>query len=363
MFATIADPASAPRERAPTFTPRRDPPAPGNLLIRYITAHAKAFVERRPPEQVTKDWWPEDQAVTALVRAASTPAQLGQVGWAQELARRVVNDTLTVLFPASASAALFQMSPSLAWGNEAMISVPGFAAGTTGNTSAFVAERQPIPVYQPAVTGATLLPYKLAGIMVATREVIESSNAEALITDLVRQSFGRALDEVLLDANPAAPNRPAGLRHAVAAIPASAAADPWGAFVADVSNLADAVAPVAGNAPIVFIGSAGRAIRTFVLGGLDDLSNVEVLGSNAVINDFLCVATAALVSVLGVPEVEVNKVATLTLDDAPAPDPTTPVGPERSLWQTDAYGIKCRLPISWAIRDPRGFAWTTPTGW
>jgi hypothetical protein len=352
------------RERKPpVFTPRRDPPPSGNLLIRYVTALAKSFVTRTPPEQVAQDWWPDDHGVAALVRAVSTPAQLGQVGWAQELGRRVVNDSLQVLFPSSASAALFRLCPSLTFANEAVISVPGFAAGTVGKTAVFVAERQPIPVFQPAVSSAALLPYKLAGIVVATREQIESSNAEALIADLVVQSFGRALDEVLVDGNPASPQRPAGLRNGVAAIPAASGSDAWGAFVADVSNLADAVAPVAGNAPIAFIASAGRAIRTRILGGLDDVEGVEVFGSNAVINDFLCVATAALVSAVGVPEVDVNKVATVTMDDAPAADPTTPVGPERSLWQTDAYGIKCRWPISWALRDPRGFAWTTPTGW
>jgi hypothetical protein len=119
---------------------------------------------------------------------------------------------------------------------------------------------------------------------------------------------------------------------------------------------------VAGNAPIAFIGSAGRALRARIM-ALEGFEDVYILGSNAVINDFLCVATAALVSAVGVPEVEVSKVAALTLDDAPAADPTTPVGPMRSLWQTDAFGIKCRWPVSWALRDPRGFAWLTPTAW
>jgi hypothetical protein len=349
------------RERAPAFTRRRDPKPLGNLFLRYITAHAKAVIGRSSLTEVVRDWWPDDIGLQTLVRAVSTPAQLGQVGWAQELGPRIVNDSLEVLHPQSASAALFQLAPSLTFGTEAAIAVPGFAAGTAGKTSAFVAERQPIPVFQPAVSGATLTPHKLAGIMVASREVIESSNAETLIGDLVRQSFGRALDEVLIDANPASPQRPAGLRNGIAALTAATGADAWGNFVADVSALADAVAPVASNAPIAFIGSAGRAMRASIL-GLDE-DDAAIFGSNAVVNDFMCVATAALVSAVGVPEVEVNKVATLTLDDAPAADPTAPVGPERSLWQTDAYGIKCRWPISWALRDPRGFAWLTPTGW
>lgn len=348
--------------RAPTFAPKREPLFPSNLFARYVTAHAKASLARNLPEQVAQEWWPSDSGIEMLLRAASTPAQLGQVGWAAELGRKVVNDTLEVLHPASASAALFELAPSLTFGSEAAIAVPGFAAGTSGKTSAFVAERQPIPVFQPASSGATLLPYKLAGIMVASRELIESSNAETMISDLVRQSFGRALDEVLVDANPATTQRPAGLRNGVSTLTASTGTDAWGAFVADMGKLADAVAPVAGNAPIVFIASSGRALRARIM-AFEDLEDVYIFGSNAVINDLLCVATAALVSAVGLPEVEVSKVAALTLDDAPAADPTTPVGPYRSLWQTDAYGIKCRWPVSWALRDPRGFAWMTPTAW
>jgi hypothetical protein len=319
------------------FARRRDPAPPGNLVSRYIAAHAKAFVGRASVTEVVRDWWPDDLGLQTLVRAVSTPAQLGQVGWAQELGQRVVNDSLAILFPASAGAALFQVAPSLTFGNDAAIAVPGLAVGTTGKTSVFVAERQPIPVFQPAVTGAVLLPYKLAGIMVATREVIESSNAETQIADLIRQSFGRALDEVLVDGNPASPQRPPGLRLGVSAITASTTGtDAWSNFVADVGKLADAVSPVAGNAPLVFIGSAGRALRASIL-STTNIKNAVFLGSNAVINDFLCVASAALVSAVGVPEVEVNKVATLTMDDAPA----------NQLRQLD-LSVRCGRPIPMA---------------
>ena len=376
------------------FAPlRRDPIPPGNLLSRYITAYAKAFVGRTTVPEVASEWWPDDRGLGTLVKAASTPAQLGQAGWAAELGQRVVNDTLSVLFPASAGAALFQLAPSLTFGNEASIAVPGLAVGTIGKTSAFVAERQPIPVFQPTATNALLLPYKLAGIMVATREMIESSNAENLLTDLIRQSFGRALDEVLVDGNPVSALRPAGLRNGIAALTASAGSDAWTAFVADVSKLTDAVSAVAGNSPIAFIGSAGRKVRAQILGIDEGLPSVEVFGSNAVINDFLCVATAALVSVIGVPEVEVNKVATVTLDDAPAADPTDASRPralamaDRRLWHqmplvgilgvarsarlclVDAYRlVSMNKPQHYARFDAQDLAPViacehTPTGW
>jgi hypothetical protein len=358
IYRGVRAPASPP---LPTF--RRD--SPGNLIARCIIAHARASINRNvTPTEIAAEYWPMDTGLEFVLRAASAPAQIGVVGWAAELGQRIVADSLAVLYPASASAALFQLAPSVTFGREASIGVPGFGVSTIGKTAVFVAERQPIPVFQPVTTGAVLLPYKVAGIMVATREMIESSNAEALITDLVKQSIGRALDEVLVDSNPATASRPAGLRNGVSATtPVATASDAWGNFLGDIGKLADAVSPVAGNAPIAFVGSAGRALKARVL--LGDVLNegVNVFGSNAVINDFLCIATAALVSAIGVPEVEVSKVSTLTMDDAPAPDPTTPPGPNRSLWQTDSIGIKIRWPVSWVIRDPRGFAWMTPTGW
>jgi hypothetical protein len=56
------------------------------------------------------------------------------------------------------------------------------------------------------------------------------------------------------------------------------------------------------------------------------------------------------------------------METVPAPigtpgTPTVVAAPTRSLWQTDAIGLKVRWPVSWALRDPRGFAWLTPTAW
>jgi hypothetical protein len=43
--------------------------------------------------------------------------------------------------------------------------------------------------------------------------------------------------------------------------------------------------------------------------------------------------------------------------------PATVAAPTRSLWQTDAVGIKVRFNADWALRDPRALAWTTVSGW
>ena len=77
------------------------------------------------------------------------------------------------------------------------------------------------------------------------------------------------------------------------------------------------------------------------------------------INDLLAIAPAALVAALSPePEIETSKAATLVMDTAPGAAGT--MGPERSLFQTDSLALKMRWPVSWALRDPRGFAWLTP---
>lgn len=74
-----------------------------------------------------------------------------------------------------------------------------------------------------------------------TREMLKGSpaNMQIKIDDALKQCIALALDAALFDQNPADPGlRPAGLRHNIAASPASAAADPVTAMLADVATVA-----------------------------------------------------------------------------------------------------------------------------
>lgn len=346
----------------PDPLPLPDAPA-GNSFVRYITAHAKAALTRRAPLDVARELWPHDLFTLALLqRATSSPAMTSVVGWAQEVAPRIVHDFTEALYGQSAAAAVFAESLRLTWNGAAQIVVPGFAVNIGTDTAGFVAEGAPIPLFQPSAGAVTLLPHKAAGIFTLTREIIESSNAEAMVNDVAARAIGRVLDEVLVDANPGDASRPPGLRNGIAALTPSAPGDPWTAFVQDVGKLADAVGPVASNSPICFIGSPGRALKARMLMGREH-ENVSVFGSSAIINDFVCVATAALVVAFDpTPEIETSKLADLQEQNTPSSGLMTG-SPVRSLWQTDTIGFKTRLPVSWALRNAAGFAWMTPTGW
>lgn len=340
----------------------------GNSFVRFITAHAKAYIYNEPATAIAREFWPHDPVTAFMLqqRAAVEPAATRVPGWAQELAQRIVADVTTALGPVSAGMRLLQAGLVLSFDRHASIAVPGMSIDMP-STTCWVAERQPIPVFNPTTIGAILNQHKIAGIIVLTREMIESSNAEALVADAATKAMGRALDEVLFDGNPEDNARPAGLRNGIAASTPSAATDVQDAFLGDVSTVLDAIGPVAGGSRVALIGSLSRifriAVRSYGAYDLDnDDDNFLMLPSAAVVNDFLAVATAALVSVFGTePDIEVSRVASLNMDNAPAPDPTTIPAPHRSLWQTDAVGIKLRWPITWALRDPRAFAWMTPT--
>jgi hypothetical protein len=353
------------RARAAALRESREAPlsSSGNLFWRRIAALTVASATRRPLAEVVERQWPSDKALAQLLllKAPSAPAMTTVVGWAEELAHKLVDDSLAGMGPAAAGAQLLLQSLVLMFDGNGQISAPGFVAGA-GNAG-FVAEGAPIPVRQFAATATLLQPYKLASIGVLTREMIASSNAEALVSDVLMRSTAAALDVALFGSNAATAAAPAGLRNGVSATTPSAATDAFEAFLEDCATLINAVAPIAGNGPFVLIGSPGRIagmIMRFVL----QPGNVTVLASTAVGNDLICVAPMALVAAIDpAPEVETATAGELHMDSAPSAivNGGAPAAPARSLFQTDSVAIKLRWPVSWALRDPRAVAWLTPT--
>jgi hypothetical protein len=330
--------------------------SPGNSFRRIVMARALASVTHSSPVEIAGRLWPTDVIV---LKAVSAPAMTSVNGWAAELAHKIVRDGLAGMGPAAAGAVVLQQSLVLTWDGNGLISVPGFVAGA-GNAG-FVAEGAPIPVRQ-LTSGATLLsPHKLATIGVLTREMMESSNAEALIGDVLMRSAAAALDVALFGSGAAAA-QPAGLRNGIAALTPSAGTDMAQAFYSDVSALINATAVVGGGGPYVFVGGPGliaQMIMRFLLQtNTLDATNIIALGSVAMGNDLMCIATNGLVAALSPdPVIETANAGELHMDDAPV---AVPAGATRGLFQTDSIALKMRWPVSWALRDPRAVAWLTP---
>jgi hypothetical protein len=350
------------RARAEAQREAREPPAPGgNLFVRLLTTLAIARATHRPPNQIAAWLWPTDKTIAGmLTRAATAPAMTTVAGWAAELAHRIVKDGLIGLGPSAAGAQLLLQSLVLIFDGYGLISAPGFVAGAAN--AGFVAEGAPIPVRQLAATAALLQPYKLAAIGVLTREMIESSNAEFLVGDVLMRSAAAALDVALFGNAAATPAAPAGLRNGITASTPSASTDAFQAFFDDVASLINSVSAVAGNGPFVLIGSPGRVAAMqmrFVL----QPGNIIALASTAVGNDLMCVAPEALVAALSpMPDVEAATAGELHMNDTPLPivNGGAPAAPARSLFQTETIALKMKWPVTWALRDPRAVAWLTP---
>ena len=199
------------------------------------------------------------------------------------------------LSPAYASAAFLQQTLQLGFDDGAgAITVGGFIAD--GGKAGFVKQGAPIPVHSRLVTPCMLEPSTIKTISTMTVEMVTGSNAQALIEDVLRQDVGLALDGALFDANPAvAETRPAGLRHGIAPLTASAATDPTDAMLADIATVAGGVAPVAGNSPITLVANPVRAMM-LKLRAPRDLPVTVLASSSIAPADLVALAPSAVVS-------------------------------------------------------------------
>jgi capsid protein len=357
---TVLDTLERVRKRQAPVPLRREA-ATGNSFVRYCAAHAIAFHKRILVRHVCEEMWPQDRALELLItRAASGPAMYDQTGWATELARKVIIDEFDALAGASAGAALGRQCLQLAFDRNAYIGVPGIVADATH--AAFVADGAPIPVVAFNLFPVTLKLHKVASIVALTRQMIESSNIEALMQDALTRSTGMAIDAALFDANAASATRSAGLRYNLAPIAASTATDQWQAAIDDLASLVKAVSPIAGNGPLVFVTSPHRRLR-MALRWVDALiPDITVLASSALNNEVLCIVPAALAIGIGPPpEIDTANAAALHMEDtSPQPPPASPL---KSMYQSDSIAVKIRTVFDWGLRDSRAVAWLTATTW
>jgi len=329
-------------------------------LSRALLASARACFETdRNHHRVAEKTWPADDGALAILnKGAVAPASTANTG---ALLQTIVE--AAVLGAVGAGAQLLRRALTLNFGRAATISLPTLIADASHG--AFVGEGMPVPAYGGnTATPVTLTPHKLMAIWTATRETIDSSNAEALIEECAKRSIGLTLDAILFDAVAGDSVRPAGLRNGVAALGASTATDPFEKMLGDVGALLAAVAPIGGEAILIANTARAQMMPARSRGGTLPV----VLGSPAVAAaDLIAIAVDGLAAAIA-PEIEVlaSKGATVHMDTAPLPisatgTPNIVAAPTRDLWTTDSVGLRLRLPLTWAKRDPRAVAWVTTT--
>jgi hypothetical protein len=328
-------------------------------LVRACAAAAIGALERVPATKIAKREWNYDPGVEWLV--SKSPSMPLEIADAPTIVQTVMPDFIATLSSQYVAAArIFKEGLQLSFGRAGTIAVPTIFGDPS--LAAFVQEGYPIPVVQPNVEPlTTLTPYKIAAIVVLTTEMVQSSNVEVLMNDVLARSVGLALDKVLLDNQPAAPERPAGLRYGITSIAADSSPDPVAAMVADISNLLTTLAPIIARPPIL-VQSGARTMTAQLLShhGLDPLiaqGSVSMRGTT----DMIMIAPDVIVSALGdMPEISASRESALQMEDAPTELMNGPTG---SMWQQDCVAVKVRLPITWGARASTGITWTTATHW
>jgi hypothetical protein len=327
---------------------------PIRSIARAALAKAVQVMDRaRKPEAIASERWPFDSDVQLLLRAASAPRDMTNTAALMEIGYAV----LPMLRPYSAAARLFEAALSITFGREGAITVPSFGLANVAMVGGGVMK----PVVQALTGGARLDPRKLAGIAVASEELLATDSAEVLIRDMLASSAGPALDAAVFSNAAASADSPAGILNGLTPLTASAATGINDSLIADMTGLGGAIAPISGSGPIAFVMNPAQlfslTLRTFRSMEPDIL----LLPSGSLpVGTVIGVALNGLVSAVSPPEFESGTHAMLSMNDAPT---AWPGGPVQSLFQTASAAVKMVTWVSWAVRSPLAVATVSSVKW
>jgi hypothetical protein len=360
--------APAPRAGIPLVPDKKAASrAAATSIVRAVLASARATFESNRDGaalRLARAAWPDDRLARAIVtRATSAPAMTTVTGWAAELAATRVEDLLSVFGPASCGAALLRRGTVLSWGGANKISIPGISTASASFAS-FVGQGAPIPTRQMTTTaGVSLTPAKFATIFALTREMVESSNAEALVRLVMADSLSVALDAALFSNVAGSATQPAGLLYNITPIGAATGGGA-AAMTKDFAALITSVSAVSAL-DIVFITDPGTMakIKMSVMPGFD----YDVLASNAVpVGTVICVGLNGLVSVAEPqPRIDASRdiEVPVAMDTAPPSDGSIGSVVLKSMFQVDEIAIRFIADMTWGLRTPAALAFTQNITW
>jgi hypothetical protein len=207
-----------------------------------------------------------------------------------------------------------------------------------------------------------LEPFKIATLTGLTGEMVRHSNAEALVRQVLLESVGPGLDAALFStAASVAELRPPGILNGIAPLVATAGGGVE-AMIGDFRQLVDAVAATCGNGGIIFVMAAAQDVALSVL---PTFRYPRLVSSALPSGTVIALSVNGLVSANGeVPRIDASIYGTAHEDTDPLPIVDGTAGsPTRSCFQTDAVGLRLRLPVSWALRSQNALAWVQSATW
>jgi HK97 family phage major capsid protein len=311
------------------------------------------------------------QHITDVTKAAVSPTTTSNFG----VAVLSPADIPIIIAPSSAFAALAARGTTVNLSGVASVRIPGRIV-TEADAGSFVAEGAPIPVRQSAfAAGPTIAPYKLACIVVMTREFAEHSSA-ADATSIMQSMMGEAatlkLDSTALGNGAAVTGvQPAGILNGVAAA-GTATSNTTGVHLAlakDIEMLLGALAAAgAGVSPIFVTHPANAASMKTLVGPKFDYPILASVGVPA--GTLIAIEASSFVTGFsGTPEFSTTNQALLHLEGAtPLPigtpgTPPTVASPSQSLYQTDTVATRMVVRCSWAMRAAGHVQYLTAVNW
>jgi HK97 family phage prohead protease/HK97 family phage major capsid protein len=374
----------------PARKPAKKELDPLDYLIRAATVGYFVKTTGRQADEVRRKIYGEDEVTQGMcevvLRAASAPAMTTVVGWAAELVQQIYTDFMQLLVPDAILPRLAAKGLTLNFGNAGRIIIPT-RSRTPTIAGSFVGEGMAIPVRQGAFTSQTLTPKKVAVISVWTREMNDHSipAIEGLLREAIQIDTAVAIDNVLMDANPATVIRPPGLLNGLTVTPPTAGGG-LPALIGDIKVLIQAlVLGTYGNirSPAwlmnpgdVLSASLASAPNTGIFPFRDEikggtLNTVPIIASATVTPKTMILVDAADFVVVGgeAPRLELSDQATLHMEDTTPLDlvgpgsPGVVAAPQRSLFQTDSIALRMVMPLNWVQRRAGTIAYTTGVTW
>jgi hypothetical protein len=318
----------------------------------------KSLVAHQPPIKA----WPG-----LTTKAATTPLAMSDLGIAG------IADISPIIAPASAFSALVARGITVSLAGITSKFVPARIVDVN-DAGSFCAEGAPIPVHQSTIlAGPEIKPYKLACIIVLTRELSEHSvsDAETIVQSMMSEAAALKLDSVCLGNGAAVTGvQPAGILNGVSAAGTSTA-NKSGAHLAlarDIEILMTALAAAgAGVSPVFVCAPAQAASMKTLVGPKFDYPIIASVGVAA--GTVIAIEGPSFVSGFsGVPEFSIDTQTVLHMADPASAlstvgTPNVVAAPERSLFQTDCIAVKMILRCGWGMRASGHVQYLTGVNW
>jgi len=231
----------------------------------------------------------------------------------------------------------------------------------------WVAEGMAAPVRALSFSNAAILrPRKLQVVTTYSRELAEHSNIEAVVRQTLSEATGLALDLQMWSSDPGDATKPPGLFAGVTPITATAGGGS-NALSGDLGNLFAALAAHSGGKTAVIIAALPQAVKLKLTAG--PKFDYDIIASTALPTGTVAVLEiASFVSGFGsTAEFNTTKVGALHMEDTIPADIVSTGGtvaaPVKSLYQTDAIGLKTTLWATWGLRAAGHCQFLTGATW